>query len=53
MGVPQRRIYNSRNSKDLIVISQQQPVALIYNSRNSKDLIVLHKKVKVGVHLQQ
>ena len=33
-------IYNSRNSKDLIVRIKENPAAEIYNSRNSKDLIV-------------
>ena len=33
-------IYNSRNSKDLIVRIKGNPAAEIYNSRNSKDLIV-------------
>ena len=34
-------IYNSRNSKDLIVASAfGTPQLTIYNSRNSKDLIV-------------
>ena len=35
-------IYNSRNSKDLIVLLREfLPRCWIYNSRNSKDLIVL------------
>ena len=33
-------IYNSRNSKDLIVTPEQEEILKIYNSRNSKDLIV-------------
>ena len=33
-------IYNSRNSKDLIVIYSYIPPSRLYNSRNSKDLIV-------------
>ena len=33
-------IYNSRNSKDLIVINRIKFGNNIYNSRNSKDLIV-------------
>ena len=33
-------IYNSRNSKDLIVIISSLQKNSIYNSRNSKDLIV-------------
>ena len=37
----QLRIYNSRNSKDLIVLGQVvTEYEVIYNSRNSKDLIV-------------
>ena len=35
-----RKIYNSRNSKDLIVNKKCQFATNIYNSRNSKDLIV-------------
>ena len=39
------RIYNSRNSKDLIVGSGAgQKGGIIYNSRNSKDLIVGYVK---------
>ena len=33
-------IYNSRNSKDLIVAMFRGGSYFIYNSRNSKDLIV-------------
>ena len=33
-------IYNSRNSKDLIVFLEVERSEDIYNSRNSKDLIV-------------
>ena len=33
-------IYNSRNSKDLIVVEPEAQAIIIYNSRNSKDLIV-------------
>ena len=36
-------IYNSRNSKDLIVGIYGFEVIAIYNSRNSKDLIVLRE----------
>ena len=35
-----RKIYNSRNSKDLIVSREAHGAVSIYNSRNSKDLIV-------------
>ena len=35
------KIYNSRNSKDLIVADgAESATGVIYNSRNSKDLIV-------------
>ena len=46
-------IYNSRNSKDLIVAATGQPVAEIYNSRNSKDLIVEARRTRISAHLQQ
>ena len=48
MGEEEEPIYNSRNSKDLIVISFTSLDASIYNSRNSKDLIVKNaaKQVK-------
>ena len=42
----QLRIYNSRNSKDLIVLGQVvTEYEVIYNSRNSKDLIVLKDEI--------
>ena len=47
-------IYNSRNSKDLIVLSKHlTPDEFIYNSRNSKDLIVLMNSVLNFLNLQQ
>ena len=36
----EKPIYNSRNSKDLIVAEAMHAALTIYNSRNSKDLIV-------------
>ena len=40
-----QNIYNSRNSKDLIVLRRGWgKKAAIYNSRNSKDLIVIKGK---------
>ena len=48
------RIYNSRNSKDLIVYkTQPEPTETIYNSRNSKDLIVKEKQDEKNNYLQQ
>ena len=47
-------IYNSRNSKDLIVLSKHlTPDEFIYNSRNSKDLIVLRSAFAGLKDLQQ
>ena len=46
-------IYNSRNSKDLIVKKIVQIFVWIYNSRNSKDLIVAKKPTQKLFYLQQ
>ena len=47
------RIYNSRNSKDLIVKFHGVGNVGIYNSRNSKDLIVHDKDAEKQSNLQQ
>ena len=47
-------IYNSRNSKDLIVPEDpEKKEDPIYNSRNSKDLIVQFRPQTVEWNLQQ
>ena len=46
-------IYNSRNSKDLIVFLEVERSEDIYNSRNSKDLIVVFFSFAFAGDLQQ